>query len=387
MKIGIDARWIFEEISGIGAYTVELLRGLSREDAANDYVLFFHDAALRDRTLRELGLEGHPRFVPTLLPYGIFSVAGQLRMPLALRRAGLDVFHSTNYMIPLLAFPRSRAGRIKCAVTVHDVIPLMFREQVRRSRKNRLFFLYARLMREVGTRAHAVITDSRASRADVIRHLGIPPAREADVRAVYCGVSPRFEPGTRSGALPKTLLYVGRADPYKNVTALVEAFALVRQRCPLPVRLRIAGPRDDRYPEAPQRAEALGVADAVTWTGYLPAADLVKAYQEADVLVHPSLYEGFGLPVLEAMACGTPVVCSDIGALREVAGHAAVFVAPADAPAMAREIVRLLTDASAAAELTRRGLRQASRFTWETTARETLRIYSEIRGPEAGGGP
>ena len=122
---------------------------------------------------------------------------------------------------------------------------------------------------------------------------------------------------------------------------------------------------------------ALGLGDAVRWTGYLPDADLVRLYQQARVLVMPSLYEGFGLPVIEAMACGTPVVCSRIGALEEVAGDAALFVDPESVPDMAGAIGRVLTEPALASDLSARGLRRAAGFTWETTARRTLELYRE----------
>jgi glycosyltransferase involved in cell wall biosynthesis len=381
MKIAIDARWIFREISGIGAYTRELIRHLARLDRDNTYVLLFNDPAIRDRTLAETGLAAAPNFAAARVPYGVFSPLSQLLLPLRLARERVDLYHSPNYLIPLPAFPR-RPRRMKCAVTIHDVIPLLFPGHAPRSRKARLFPLYRRLMLEVGARADLIITDSLAARADTIRHLRIPPDREHKVRAVYCGVSERFRPPAarppKDDRTPRSLLYVGRSDPYKSLPTLIHAVAEAAQACAFPLVLTIAGTPDPRYPEARQAAAQLGIQDAVRWTGYVSDDDLLALYQQADVLVHPSQYEGFGLPVVEAMACGVPVICSSAGALPEVAGDAASLLAPDDVPEFARRIATVLSTPALAAEMSRKGLRQAAQFTWSRTAEETLRLYEGL---------
>ena len=175
----------------------------------------------------------------------------------------------------------------------------------------------------------------------------------------------------------KTILWVGRADPYKNLVGLIEAFAALRKQYRLPVELRLVGPKDRRYPEASRRAASLGVADAVTWLGYLPDDRLVNEYQHADVFVQPSWYEGFGLPVLEAFACGMPVICSNKGSLPEVAGGAALTVQPQDMIGLTEAMRRVLTNSRLARDMRARGLRQAQKFTWEATARMTLETYKK----------
>ena len=399
MKIGIDARWIFKELSGIGAYTRELIRHLARLEREHTFVVYFSDPVLRDRTVAETDLLHAPNFSTCLLPFGLFSIRNQLRLPGLLAEAALDIFHSPNYMIPLRAFPRGRPGRIRCVTTIHDLIPLMFPAYAPRAWKRRFFLLYRWLMHEVAMRSDLVITDSRSARDDVVRHLRLPPER---VLAIPLGVEPRFQPAARAGAgttgLPacpssarelgqgwtpgsaraeQTILWVGRADPYKNLAGLIEAFAALRQQYQMPVELRIVGPKDRRYPEALRRADSLGVADAVTWLGYLSDDRLVSEYQHADVFVQPSLYEGFGLSLLEAFACGTPVICSNKGSLPEVAGGAALIVEPQDMIGLTEALRRVLTDLSLARDMRERGLRQARKFTWEATARMTLAAYKK----------
>jgi glycosyltransferase involved in cell wall biosynthesis len=264
---------------------------------------------------------------------------------------------------------------------------MIFPHHAPRSRKSRVYPLYRRIMLEIGARADAIIADSEVSRNDVIKHLLIP-AEDADkVKAIHLGVSDRFrqarsapEHSKETPDRPRRILYVGRADPYKNVSVLIQAFSAARKRCPFPVALTMAGQPDPRYPEAVQLVRQLGLADAVTWAGYLSDAKLAAAYASADLLVHPSRYEGFGLQVAEAMACGVPVVCSDGGSLPEVAGDAAILLKPDDVAGFGDEIVRVLSTPSLAADLSARGMAQAARFTWRRTAEETLALYSLVTG-------
>ena len=385
MRIALDARWIFPEISGIGAYTRDLARALAHADSSNEYLLLFSDPAVRDRTLAETGLDAAPNVRAVAVPYGVFSPRSQLDLPVRLRRLGADLYHAPNYMIPLCAFPRRRLGRIRCVTTIHDVIPMVFPQAAPRSRKARLYPLYRWIMREVGRRSDRIVTDSKASAADIVRHLRLDAALAANLRVIPCGVGARFRPAAarppRAADRVRSVLYVGRFDPYKNVAVLIRAFARARAASPFPLRLTLAGAPDARYPETRALVRELGLGDAVAWTGYLSDAQLVTAYQGADVLAHPSRYEGFGLQVLEAMACGVPVVCSNAASLPEVAGDAAILQNPDDEKGFAQAIARVLTDDALAADLSSRGLRQAAQFTWERAARATLDVYRELTPP------
>lgn len=384
MNIVIDARWIYPQISGIGEYTRELIRQLAVMDHRHTYTLLFHDASVLQRTMQELDLDAALNFRMQLVPDSVFSPAGQLRLPRILRSLKADLYHSTNFMIPLLAFPRNRLGPIRCVVTIHDVIPMLFRDHAPRSRKTRFFPLYNRLMQEIGTRADRILTVSSASATDIGRVLAIPTGADAATKIcpIHNGVASRFQPpAERTPRAPgdeRRLLYVGRADPYKNLPALVEAFARAHAELPFPCRLLVAGAPDPRYPEAAATAARLGVSDFVQWTGYVSDKDLVDLYQHSDALVHPSRYEGFGLQVVEAMACGLPVICSNAGALPEVAGDAALYAPPDDTDGFARHIVTLLTNPALADTLSSKGPLQAARYTWRATAEKTLAVYEEL---------
>lgn len=381
MRIAIDARWIFPKVFGIGEYTRELIRHLAILDRDNSYVLLFADNSVRQRTIDEVGLKDAGNFETVLLSHGVFSPLSQLVLPRILTRYHVQLFHSTNYMIPLRAFPRGKPGRIKCVTTIHDVIPLLFPAHAPKSRKARMFPLYKRLMFEVGTRSDAIITDSRASARDIIRCLRIPESATDKVRTIHCGIANRFKPVDRPVGerdRTRTVLYVGRLDPYKNLGNLVRAFAQAEKSLPFPLKLTVAGSKDHRYPETPELAGALGIEDRVEWTGYVSNDELVALYQGADVLAQPSRYEGFGLQVVEAMACGLPVICSNAGALPEVAGDAAIMADPDDISGIADGLTRILTQPALAREMSARGFQRAAEFTWAGTAGETLQVYLEL---------
>lgn len=373
MNICLDARWIFPEISGIGLYTQELIRALVRVNRVHECTLLFNDAEVQERTRRETRFDQNPRFRTRRLDYGPFSIANQFRLPRELQRLDCDVYHSTNFMMPL-----ARCGRARRVVTIHDLIPLLFPDHAPRSKKTRLFPIYRELMMQIGKRADLIITVSDSTRRDVVRELRVPTARQAGVLSIPEGVDPFFVPGECAAGSPeKIMLYVGRRDPYKNLPRLVEALAELRARG-LPARLRVIGPQDARYPEAPERAAQLGVQDYVDWIGYVTPEDLRRAYQTADVFCLPSRYEGFGLTVLEAMACGTPVVCSNIGSLPEVADDAARLVDPAILPDLVQALFDVMTQPALAGDLRARGLLRARQFTWQRTAELTLRAYEEL---------
>lgn len=379
MRILFDARWIFPEISGIGRYTQELLRHLLLVDRQNEYVLLFDRQDVLERTARDIGFSDVPNARAELLPWGPFAPASQLLLPRRLRAERAQVYHAPNYMIPYVAFPRRRGGALRCVVTLHDLIPLLFPQYTPRALKTRFLPVFRRVMRETGARADWILTPSAHTRRDVIDCLGLPSARADRVVAIPEGVGEQYRPAperARTADAPggPEILYVGRFDPYKNVGALVEALPLVLRRVPQ-ARLRIIGAPDARYPEAPARARALGVDHAIVWSGYARPEELLDAYRRAAVFALPSRYEGFGLPVLEAMACGTPVVCGNASSLPEVAGDAAQLVDPDDIPGLAEALVRVLIDPALAEDYRRRGLERAARFTWTRTAEETLAIY------------
>ena len=389
MKIVIDARWIGPAPSGVGVYTRELIRRLPSLAPDWHFHLLFANDALRSRELEACGMVGLDRVTSERLPYGIFSPEGQLRLPRHLQSLRADLFHSPNYLLPYLAFPPPGTDRhgCRCVATIHDVIPLIVRDHAPQSRKSRLMPLFRFCLRQSIRRSDAVITVSQTSRRDMIRALSLREADASRIRVVYNGVDPQFIPAATApapGTVP-TILYVGRLDPYKQVVTLIRAFGQRVRQAGTPAHLLIVGPDDPRYPEARQVANDLGLADQVTFLGFLRESELVAAYQEATVLVNPSSYEGFGLPIVEAMRCGVPVVCCDGGAQREIAGEAARIVPVGDTQALTDALAEVLDDAGLRARLAAAGLRRARQFDWDRTAVETLGIYRQALAGEGRG--
>jgi glycosyltransferase involved in cell wall biosynthesis len=234
-------------------------------------------------------------------------------------------------------------------------------------------------------RASGIITVSECSKRDIVRQYAVHPDR---VSVVYEAAGPEFRPiaperveeARLRYALPdRYLLHVGTIEPRKNLTRLIEALQLLRDRG-MHAPLVIVGGKGWLYDTFFRRLDQLSVRDAVQLTGYVPAVDLPLLYGAAVSVVMPSVYEGFGLPVLEAMGCGVPVACARTSSLPEVGGDAAVYFDPLDVPAMAQAIDDIWSKADLRAELRVRGLRQASRFSWERAAEETWAVYQRILG-------
>lgn len=346
---------------GIGRYSAELLAAL-RAGGVWPTVLNAGRATEPDA----VSLPG-----AGLLP-GLLSV-GQVAIAREARRRRLDLVHDPTGTAPLML---TNARRV---VTIHDVIPYIYPKTS--SRLDRLIY---RLWLPLAVRhLDAVITDSECSRRDILTHLPVHPDK---VTVVPIAASPRYRPLDRTqtasvlarlGLTAPYILYVGSVEPRKNLSRLLEAFARLRADAP-GYRLVIVGA--GRWKTTPifKTVARLGLEPYVSFTGYVAEEDLPALYAGAALFVFPSLYEGFGLPVLEAMACGTPVITSNVSSLPEVAGDAALTVNPFDVEAIADTMRRVLADPALAAHLRERGLARARQFSWERTARETLAVYERV---------
>jgi glycosyltransferase involved in cell wall biosynthesis len=376
MRIGIDARWIFPEISGVGRVTEKLIHHLGELGGDNTYLLLFTDQGLMNQYGSRWSQ--YPNLKPVLVPWGIFSPGNQLKMPSFIRREGIDLFHSTNYMLPL--FLRETL----VVSTIHDLIPIKFPHFTPRARKTRFNRLFRRLLIQCARRSDRVITVSQHTRDDLMGILGLPPEK---IAVVYNGIDSKYHPQDRSRHTVSLspdpfILYVGRFDPYKNVVGLIRSFnRFCRERGDSP-RLVLAGHLDPRYPEAIQAVKELGLESRVSFLDGATEEELIQLYNGARILILPSLYEGFGLPPLEAMACGTPVIVSDRGSLPEVVGDAGLIIDPDREDSIAGAIENLWDSETLRSELREKGLRRAKDFSWEKTARETLKVYEELMDGE-----
>ena len=383
LRIVLDARRVSD--FGIGTYIRNLIRGLARLDQTNRYNLIVAQPSVAELAGLPPNFEttvynGRSRTGPAQLGYGVF-----------LHTIDADLFH-----IPLNAVPLWMPKPY--LVTIHDMSTLLFANQSGYRSNLRRFYLRRGLQR-----ADRVMTVSSATRRDVESVLGIPGSR---IRVVYNAPDPIFCAAQAAAALagnghesphsPETqrildryrihypfLLYVGRTNPQKNIPRLVEAFAVLRgeiQDHPeyRDLRLIIIGDEISRYPALRHAVIQSRVEAAVRFLGFVPIETLRAFYQLATIFVFPSLYEGFGLPPLEAMACGAPVVCSNVSALPEVVGEAAVTVNPENVFDIARGLREVLLSPDLRRQMVERGFQQVRKFSWERTAHEVHQAYLEI---------
>jgi glycosyltransferase involved in cell wall biosynthesis len=358
--------------AGISWYIYNLLKNLPQVAPDYQYSVF-----LRDRAFVNAALALNFSRLPTHRPF-IRIFWEQFLQPLALRRAGIDLLHALAFVAPV-------AVPCPFVATVYDLSFLRFPEAFRPF--NRLY-LQTFTSHSV-KRAKAVITISESTRQDVINLLNVPADQ---VHTIYCGVDESFQPlpGPAVTAfkakhnLPESfVLFLGTLEPRKNVEGLIAAYAHWRQRDESAPPLVVAGGKGWHYTQIFRQVEALGLQDAVYFPGYVPQKDLPLWYNAADLFVYPSFFEGFGLPVLEAMACGTPVITSNVSSLPEVAGTdgAALLIDPANTEALAGAMAELMHHSDRRIAMARQGKIRAAQFNWQTTARETASVYQKVLTP------
>jgi len=370
VRIGIDARKLHD--FGIGTYIRNLLRQLARLDRETEYVVLCRPD---DREgLASLG----ENFRTVSETSGNYSVSEQLRIPLALKREKIALFHAPHYVLPPLVPCRS-------VVTIHDCIHLMFPQYL----PNRFALAYARTSITLAARrATRVMTVSESSKRDILRFVDVKPDKIDVIYNAFderFGVEPREEDVVRVRERyqlhDEFVLYAGNVKPHKNLERLIEAFDLVRKRGLDHLKLVLIGDEISKYAGLRRAVHQHQLHKYVRFLGYLPEETLAVMYRLAGVFVFPSLYEGFGLPPLEAMASGTPVVTSNISSLPEVAGDAAVLVDPHFPQAIADGIYTVLTDESVRRTLRQKGLARAAQFSWEQSVRRVLGIYRDAIAP------
>jgi len=374
----LDARTATGHFPGIGRYVVNLARAMAPRLGPDERLVLLRDPA-RPSPWDLTALAGE-RVRVVDLSCSPFAPRQQWAVPRILARLRADLYHSPYYLMPY------RVGR-PTVLTVYDLIPLLLPRQS--TWRARLLFRWA-LTLALRT-ARQVITISWSTANDLKRYLRVPAGQ---VSVIPGAPDPTFYPRPpaevaavrRKYGLPAPfVLYVGSNKPHKNLPRLIEAWSLLTPHVShftfhaSRFTLVIAGVWDPRYPEPRLLAERLGLEN-VRWLGPVPEADLPALYSAATLFVFPSLYEGFGLPVLEAMACGVPVIGSNTSSLPEVTGDAALLVDPADVGALAAAITDLLENESRREEMRGRGLQQAARFSWDRTAAMTLEMYREVAG-------
>ena len=367
VRIGIDARKIRD--FGVGTYVRNLVRYLTRLDHENEYVLFCRP---EDCSLSE-PLGENFRAVAESAPS--YSLSEQFRIPFSLRRERIDLFHAPHYVLPLLTPCRS-------VVTIHDCIPLMFPQYL----PNRLAYGYARASFWIAThRSSRILTVSEASKRDILRFFQIPSDK---VTVIHNAIDERFgvvpteeevvQVRERYQLSTRFVLYAGNVKPHKNLERLIDAFFILRQEGFGDLKLLIIGSEISKYATLRRAVHRYHLHQHVRFLGFVPSETLAVLYRLADAFAFPSVYEGFGLPPLEAMASGTPVLTSNVSSLPEVVGDAAVLVNPYEPRAIADGLRQLLTDMALRQDLHRRGVARAHQFSWERSVSRIRDIYNEV---------
>jgi glycosyltransferase involved in cell wall biosynthesis len=362
-RITIDARHLH---SGISRHVVSMVRRLVDQDLPGDLLLVTRKQFLESHLMDIGSLETRVIEAP------LHSLRAQVLLPFL--AADCDLLHATHYAAPLF-HPR------RMLVSIYDLVPLS-----PSFLPNRAAWLYSQMMhRAVAKRATHITTLSDYSKGQIVEMLHVPASR---VTTIYCGVSPAFLPQDREVSLREVarhlgvqgpyLLYVGNLKPHKNVAQLIRAFALLRERRFWPDQLLLIGEDAKWKPRLEELCVELGVRDRVIFASHISDEWLAHAYGAAEVSVQPSFLEGFGLPVVEAMACGCPVVCADAASLPEVAGDAAEFFDPHQVESLVEAVEKVAGSSELRGDLVRKGFQRAKRFTWSECARQHSELYRKL---------
>jgi len=349
LKIGIDVQSTVGQKTGIGHYTHSLVAGIKKADIVNSYY-FYKGAQISN--------------VPGRMLWE------QVRLPMLAKRDRLDLLHSPGFSPP-------RLRHCKVVTTVHDLIGMLFPHNLASVSR----FYWSRWLPYAVKSSDRIIANSQNTKNDIVRLLKVNPGR---IKVIYLGIDEHFRPSGDSEKerikkkynLPQRyILYVGTIEPRKNLGTLVLAFDKARRKAAHPHKLVIAGAKGWSYESLLSLVKRTNLDEDVIFIGYVDDEDRPALYSGADLFIFPSLYEGFGLPVLEAMACGVPVITSNVSSIPEVAGDAGILFEPNSVDELALAIERVLGDDGLKEELKQKGLARAKDFSLEKMAKETIEVY------------
>lgn len=369
MRVGMITNAIDEGHPSYTVYTYNLIKNLNLLDKENEYYLIHHTKIDLDiyRTNKEV-IVPLPPFKPLkrLLWRYIF-------LPKKLKTLELDIVHDPCG-ISIISFDIP----FKKVITIHSLMSIFY------PKYNIGGWLAYKLFGKKISKADRVITVSKFLKQELIKYLKVP---EEKIKVIYNGKDEKFKPvdqeeiaeiKQRYNLDSSFILYVGVLQPLKNIPTLIKAYYKLKKKG-IKHKLVIAGGKGWMYKEIFRIIEKLNLQKEIIFTGHVPNDELPKLYAAADLFVFPSIYEGFGMPPLEAMACGTPVITSDRGALPEVVGDAGIMVNPYDVDELANEMYRVLNDDSLKKDMIKKGLKRAKMFSWEKCAKEVLKVYEELR--------
>ena len=367
MKIGIDARFIGPQGTGLGKYTEKLILNLTKIDKKNQYVIF-----LRKENFNYLKI-GERRFKKVLADIPWYSLREQLELPKIFAKENLDLLHVPHFNAPLLS-------RQKFIVTIHDLIHHQFSE-TSATTKNQLFFkikrfAYKRVIKNAIFKSQKIIAPSNFVKSDILKNFKVEPNK---IVVTYEAAEEEYSNDKRSTGFAsearramndqRFLIYVGNAYPHKNLERLLDAIKILN------TKLILVCPRGTFSERLKTEIEKRDLQKKVDLKGYLEPKELNTLFQKATAYVFPSLSEGFGIPGLNAMASGLPVVCSNIAVLKEIYGDAAIYFDPKDEKDIAKKINQILTQPKTRSDLVKQGIEQVKKYSWLKMAQQTLKIY------------
>ena len=377
MRICFDARVIIDKLTGLGNYTYNLVKHLLMLDSENEYIVLINRSLTDQHPIKHLEQKNlKKRFVqiPEVTPQQ------QVMVPFELWKQKPDVYHYPNFDLPVFQPYNS-------IFTVHDLTYLKHRDLYikRRWAKN----LYTKSIMALGARkAKRIISVSTSTKRDLQEILRVP---EEKIYVILEGLDECYFNGQCSQPEPKLFeqylglkeedeyfLFVGERRPHKNLVQLVEAFSVFKKRLPNNIKLVIGGKKYADYDKPEEKVRELNLTHDVVFLGYVPEDFLPTLYKRAKCFVFISIYEGFGLPLLEAMACGTPIITSNLSSMPEVAGDAALTVDPYNVEEIANAMQRLTEDLDLRQQLVKNGFRRVKKFSWQSAAEKTLELYESI---------
>jgi glycosyltransferase involved in cell wall biosynthesis len=377
MRIGIDISRSIEEVTGVGYYAKHLVHALAGIDAENDYLLYgiFYDCYpegwKKAAIPKSLNFRLHQKNSLSWLVRKRWENAGRYKEKLL---GGIDLLHSTAFTMPLVS-------HLQVIVTIHDLSFFVYPQH--HTEANYQFV--TRNVHRAARRASFIIADSESTKRDIMRFLHVPEERiEVIYLAATEALGEKRSPDSitqiknRYGINKPYFLAVGSMEPRKNLTSALIAFKALKETKKIDYQFVISGGKGWKNEAFYHLVKKLSIDEHLVLTGYVPEEDLPALYQGADVFIYPSLYEGFGLPVLEAMVSGVPVITSNTSSLPEVAGDAALIVNPTEVFELYEAMEALATKPQLRETLKNKGLERSKIFTWEETARRTLEIYQRV---------
>ncbi len=374
MRIGIDARFFGgEQSKGLGRYTQKLIEYLAEHDHVNEYVIFLQPDSQQDWNIT------NPNFTVVETPYRWYTFREQLFMPWKIFRAKVDFMHFPHFNVPLLY-------RGSFIATIHDLIIIHFPTE-RATTLGPLLYKVKHLagslvMRHAVKHSRHIITVSEFSKQDIAKYYSIDPSKitvtyeAAELPQPATATDRSTDIVKHYGIKKPFILYVGNAYPHKNLNILLQVMKQMHDEKDASFQLVLVGREDHFYARLKQAAWAMNIDDSVIFTGFVPDAELATLYKEALLYIFPSRYEGFGLPPLEAMQHGTPVLAARTSCLPEILGEAATYFDPEDVSGIIKAVQQVLRQPETRSQMIDRGLAQAAKYSWKRMMEQTIEVYT-----------